>query len=486
MINFPNILASQPFPILKTHLVSKKINKHYAARFSGLHYRLFDNIPDSSPYEGISQLPAKSFISYFTNENKFLIKRYWSFSDVKIESETLSEINLVQNYKELIINSVRKRNISNRKKIFTLSGGLDSSSVISSSCFAYNKKFDAVSILYKDREYDERDEIMDVVKTKTKKWEKLEIGNTIDLEKYVEKIVLINNEPVATATWLSHYLLSEHLSKKGYEIVYGGLGGDEFNAGEYEYFPMFFADHKISNSRTLNTEIELWTKYHNHSLYKKDKFIAEQLINSLTDLSKPGNCKPDIMRLNKYKKAIDKDFYNFEGMHINMHSPSKSYLTNRTYQDLFFETLPCCLRAQDRHGSFFGFETINPFLDKNIAEFMFSIPFNFKIRDGITKYLLRKAMRGILPESTRNRIKKTGWNAPAHLWFSGKNMDFLKDEINSSYFKSLGIYNNHIVFEIINEHEKIINNNLKKENHMMFLWQLVNIIQWYKILNKYI
>ena len=58
---------------------------------------------------------------------------------------------------------------------------------------------------------------------------------------------------------------------------------------------------------------------------------------------------------------------------------------------------------------------------------MFRVPGTMKIRDGVTKRLLREAMRGILPEETRTRIKKTGWNAPAHVWFSGAGLERLQD-----------------------------------------------------------
>ena len=109
---------------------------------------------------------------------------------------------------------------------------------------------------------------------------------------------------------------------------------------------------------------------------------------------------------------------------------------------------------------------------------MFRVPGTMKIREGVTKHLLRQAMRGILPESTRTRIKKTGWNAPAHLWFSGQNGDILKDLVRSQEVKNAGIYRIPEVDKIIDEHKKIVASKTKKENHMMFLWQLTNIYFW--------
>ena len=80
-----------------------------------------------------------------------------------------------------------------------------------------------------------------------------------------------------------------------------------------------------------------------------------------------------------------------------MNNSFNSYLKNRTWQDLTTETLPCCLRAQDRNGSSFGIINVLPFLDKRLVKFMFSVEGKYKIKDGITKVLLRESMRGILP-----------------------------------------------------------------------------------------
>jgi asparagine synthase (glutamine-hydrolysing) len=109
---------------------------------------------------------------------------------------------------------------------------------------------------------------------------------------------------------------------------------------------------------------------------------------------------------------------------------------------------------------------------------MFRIPGTLKIRNGIAKHLLRKAMKGILPESTRTRVRKTGWNAPAHLWFSGQNGTILKDMVRSRQIRNTGIYCVAEVDKIIDEHHRIVVSGRPRENHMMFLWQLANLNFW--------
>ncbi len=163
-----------------------------------------------------------------------------------------------------------------------------------------------------------------------------------------------------------------------------------------------------------------------------------------------------------------------------MDNPFKSYLKNRTFQDIYRETIPCCLRAEDRQTTAFGLANFLPFFDYRLVEFMFRIPGDLKIKNGITKHLLREAMRGILPEETRTRVKKTGWNAPAHLWFSGRGRELVLDLVHSRSFRERGIYNMAEVLRLVDEHERVVSSKVAEENHMMFLWQLVNLELWFQ------
>ena len=108
---------------------------------------------------------------------------------------------------------------------------------------------------------------------------------------------------------------------------------------------------------------------------------------------------------------------------------------------------------------------------------MFRVPGSMKIRDGVTKRLLREAMRGVLPEATRTRIKKTGWNAPAHVWFSGRGLESLRDLVASRAFRERGVYHLATVDRLIAEHAANTAPGGPRD-HMMFLWQLVNLEIW--------
>ena len=255
------------------------------------------------------------------------------------------------------------------------------------------------------------------------------------------------------------------------------------NAGEYEYFPFHFADLKFKNDKSLDFEIEKWSEYHDHHVFRKNAKKAELLINLLTDQSTSGKCLPDNQRLEKYKFLLNSLFKEFP-FKPKMDNSFNSYLKNRTWQDLTTETLPCCLRAQDRHGSALGIINVLPFLDKRLVRLMFSVDGKFKIKDGITKVLLRESMKGILPDETRNRIKKTGWNAPAHKWINNEIKNFAMKMCES--IGSENIYEIEKLSKLFDEHINLSESDAYL-SHMMILWPVINTLIWqnsFKIIDE--
>jgi asparagine synthase (glutamine-hydrolysing) len=161
-----------------------------------------------------------------------------------------------------------------------------------------------------------------------------------------------------------------------------------------------------------------------------------------------------------------------------MEHPFGSALSNRAWQDLTRETLPCCLRAESRTMAAVGMERFHPFLDHRLVELMLPLRGDLKIRAGTTKQLLREAMRGVLPEATRTRVAKTGWNAPAHRWFTGAGREALMDLVRSRPFRERGVYDPAEVERLAAEHEEIVLSGEPRDNHMMFLWQVLNVELW--------
>lgn len=467
--------ASRPSGLLALPDVSSAPNRGFVARFAGLHYRTFDNEPRESPYAEIAQLPAGNFLE--VRDGTVREGVYWALAEQP--ELTDDEQTLAERYRDLLLDAVKRRRTLAHKPAFTLSGGMDSSSVIACSVRSFGHKEHAFSTVYQDETYDETAEIQTILDATVEQWHPVRIGNP-DLGSLIPKMIEANDEPVATATWLSHYLLCEHTHRAGFGTLFGGLGGDELNAGEYEYFYFFFADLAAAGDEArLDRETTKWVEYHDHPIFKKSHAVMRAGLERLVDLRVPGRCLPDSARLARYRDTVKREYFDLAAYQPVMETPFSSYLKNRTHQDIFRETAPCCLRAADRQTSAFGLDVSWPFFDHRLVELMFRVPATLKIRDGVTKHLLREAMRGILPEETRTRIKKTGWNAPAHVWFAtGGGRELVLDLTASQAFRERGIYDVAVVRRLLDEHRDIVVEGRRVDNHMMFFWQLANLELW--------
>jgi asparagine synthase (glutamine-hydrolysing) len=468
--------ASQPGALLALPGVDASPDPSFVVRFAGSHYRTFDNDPGRSPYLGVAQVPAATIVSLRSGALADSA-RYWSLSCEP--DERMGESELAERYRELLLDAVAIRRRELERPAFTLSGGMDSSSVLACASRCDDRGEDAFSTVYDDATYDESADIAPMLGGTVSAWHPVRIGSP-DVLALVSDMVGLHDEPVATATWLSHHVLAGEVAASGFSGLLGGLGGDELNAGEYEYFVFHFADLRAQGREDeLEHEIERWAEHHDDPVFRKGRAVAEKGMARLTDAARPGRCLPDRARMLRYASALMPECRaELERFEPELASPSRSYLKNRAYQDLTVETIPCCLRAEDRQTTARGLEHFVPFLDHRLVELLFRVPGELKIRDGVTKRLLREAVKGIVPEETRTRVKKTGWNAPAHVWFSGAGGEQLLDLVRSQRFRERGIYDVAEVERLIGANDEIVSSGRPAENHMMFLWQLVNLETW--------
>lgn len=467
--------ASMPWALLCIDGVSPELDLRYLAAVAAGHYRTIDEVPNSSPYRDIRQVPAATVLQIGPNGEASA--GYWALDESGDSRESQAE--LVEQYRSALADAVRLRLSAVSMPAFTLSGGMDSSSVLACAVATTGQPQVAYSTTYEDPTFDEKADLKPMFARHVADWREIQIGNTIDLVPIVGSMVQVHHEPVATATWLSHFELCRRASSEGTTALFGGLGGDELNAGEYDYFFYHFADlRRQASLGVLEAEIAAWIHYHDHPIYRKSSEIAHRMMSQLTDPDHAGVNRIDRAAQTRYYVALHPSLRDVLTQAPAPDNRFSSHLKNRAYRDMTAETLPCCLRAEDRHAAAFGLTHVDPFLDHRLVELMFRVPGRLKIKDGVTKILLRAAMTGLLPEETRTRIKKTGWNAPAHRWFSGATLEWLRDQVSSAEFAERGVYDPAVVMNLIDEHEAIVESGQNQENHMMFLWQVLNTDTW--------
>jgi asparagine synthase (glutamine-hydrolysing) len=131
--------------------------------------------------------------------------------------------------------------------------------------------------------------------------------------------------------------------------------------------------------------------------------------------------------------------------------------------------LPHLLKYEDRNSMHHSIETRLPFIDFRLVEIALSINNSFKIKDGWTKYILRKSIEDIVPKEIVWRKNKIGFNAPEKTW-----MSFIEEQIKSSIVRS------EILNTITRKNEVIKNFN---QLDLRTRWRLFNIAKWEEVFN---
>ena len=105
-------------------------------------------------------------------------------------------------------------------------------------------------------------------------------------------------------------------------------------------------------------------------------------------------------------------------------------------QETVVTNLPALLHYEDRNSMHFSIEARVPFLDYRVVEYIASLPLDQKLRRGVTKRVLRRAIRGIVPETIRCRMDKMGFVTPEEVWMGRELAPFVEEVFASASFRS--------------------------------------------------
>lgn len=135
-------------------------------------------------------------------------------------------------------------------------------------------------------------------------------------------------------------------------------------------------------------------------------------------------------------ESLDRDAFDRAGNAAEREARAAglSPLGAHLYAEFHATKLPKILRMFDRASMAHGVEIRNAFLDWRVVRYAFSLPDESKIGGGFSKRILREAMRGIVPEVVRTRRNKIGFNAPLPLWFAGPLREWLWEIVNENSF----------------------------------------------------
>lgn len=369
-------------------------------------------------FEGVKRFPFSCYSVVTKTEllgGSLNTKPYWSLSPnngkASYSKDRLSQYSL--DYKELLKDAVKLRLRADVKVGSALSGGIDSSSIVSliNESLAEEGKFDqqeTFSSVYKTsgtRECDESRYIDLLAKHLNVKSNQIE-PVACDIPNAHAKMIYHTELP-PSGTLMSGWHTFKLVSQSDVVVTLDGQGADEQLAGYDGYVTNYVANTGLFSAIFESAMVKRTTLRR-----RAIKGVAFKVLSSLLGQSKAL----------KLLKA-DRDFLLKQTMPLN----------EKLKRDLF-ENLVTLLHYSDRVSMAHSIESRMPFLDYRLVEFLANVPACYKYRHGWSKFLARVSMADKLPPDILWRKDKMGWPIPEEHWFNGQHKDWLHNKIESSKF----------------------------------------------------
>jgi len=371
-------------------------------------------------YKGIFSLPPAHFITYNAETSQLKIDRYWNI-DKQVQVK-INEEDAVRQMDHLFSTSINRRLRSDVPIGASLSGGLDSSSIvyyIQRALAGENAKLKTFSAVFPGFEKDERKYIQQVVAAF-----KLENYTTsptaATLIRDFEKLCYHQEEPFPSSSIYAQYKVFEVAKTHNIKVLLDGQGADEMLAGYHKYVHWYLQE-MVSRNKFSGAARERNLLARNHVEFRwgvKNLLAAFLPSHASIALEKKEYNKiihnPDISKhLMSYVKGRE-----WEGIH----KPVVTKLNDILYFNTVENGLEELLRYSDRNAMAHGREVRLPFLYNELVQFIFSLPSNFKINNGFTKMILRKLMDKKLPPNIVWRTDKIGYEPPQKKWMENASM----------------------------------------------------------------
>jgi asparagine synthase (glutamine-hydrolysing) len=338
------------------------------------------------------------------------MQRYWDFETSNEIYSMKNDSEYARHFLDLFTDSVKIRLRSDVPIGSCLSGGLDSSSVVVAAnnlLFPHEKvsaseRQKTFSACFEDKRFDEREYIEEVINI-TGAERNYVFPTAQGFVSTLDNLLWHQEEPFAGSSIYAQWEVIRRASGKGVKVILDGQGGDEQLAG-YRKFYLFYFMELLKQKRLLRLPSEVI------SFFFSPGILATLNLKSGLRYFTAGN------RLLKVDDLLQRSFRDEFGER----EPGIGYQGNlglRMKEDLTRYSLPVLLRYEDRNSMAHAVETRLPLLDYRLVEMLATFPLDQKMRYGWTKYVLRNAMKGSLPENIRLRKSKLGFSPPEETWF---------------------------------------------------------------------
>jgi asparagine synthase (glutamine-hydrolysing) len=463
------VFASEIKALLAHPAVKREVAPDALNQFLTWHY-----VPDPlTIFKGIRKLPPGHLLTF--HDGRAEIEQYWDITydvDTTSPPEELAEKVLAE-----LSEAVRIRLVSDVPLGAFLSGGIDSSAVVALMARHSSEPVKTFTIGFEETAFSE----VDHARTIARKFgtDHQEFILKADAAEIIDDILWYFDEPFGDSSAIPTVIVSK-MARTGATVVLSGDGGDE-TFGGYERYQWEMSRRRFARipgvlraglirplSRILPEAAYGKNYLHHISLDDNRRYV-----NSMRCIQEHGKRKLFTADFQARLNGLDCS----ESLMKFFRARSRAdYLTRLQYVDAKTYLPGDCLVKTDRMSAANSLEVRAPFLDHKVVELAATIPADLKIRNGVSKYILKKCLRGIVPDETLDRGKK-GFSVPVGQWFTGDWSDRLRQILFEPRTLQRGYFNESYIRHLLDEH------NRGRRDHHNELWGLWVLEIWHR---KYI
>ncbi len=407
--------ASEQKAFVKSQLIKPEINQ------KALHdYLINENLENQTQnfFEDVFELWPGTNLIYDVNKKSLDIKSYFHLSDVvNLSNDNLDETLLIQKINYALEASVKLRLRSDVEVGTCLSGGIDSSALALIISSITQKPLYCFTSVFKNQAINE-EKYADIVTTKiVAKHKKVEPTLEGFLSE-VDDLIYSQDVPIWSTSTYAQYKVMELAKKNNIKVVLDGQGADELFGGYHHHFIAQWKSLFLSGNHSDGLK----------SIAQSRKTIANPFL---------FYAKENLKQRYNFRQNQFSLFFNEAFIKQNAVRNRSQYFNDVNLQlmdDIYNTRLKSFLKCEDRCGMWHSVESRTPFSDDvNLIQLMFSFNGNKKIKNGVSKYLLREALKDKLPYEIYSRYDKKGFETPMQEWMQ-KIRPFVLSEIKKSEF----------------------------------------------------
>jgi asparagine synthase (glutamine-hydrolysing) len=443
------------------------------------HYLTYQYVPSPwSAFKGIRKLPPAHSLLLKNGEIK--IERYWKLS--YLPKLTLDEKDIKSEIIERLREAVRVRLISDVPLGAFLSGGVDSSAIVSCMAGLSDRPVKTFSIGFHEEKYNELKYARMVAEQfGTDHTEFIVEPHAVEV---IDKLVWHYNEPFADSSAIPTYYVSK-LAREHVTVVLNGDGGDENFAGYGRYAANAFSQqlHRFFPSSAarllLRAIMPLPHGKDPTNIVWRGKRFLQEYIKPDEERNAHWLCHFSTdMKAGLYTPAFSEQVGGTDSFELlyerYREAQADDFLDRTLYADAMMYLPDDLLVKVDVASMANSLEARSPLLDHEFMEFAARIPSGLKLKGRTTKHILKEALRGILPDEVLFR-EKMGFGVPIDHWFRGELREMAYDTLLGTRAAARGYFRQEEVRRILGEHTS------GAWNWHSHVWNLLMLELWHRM-----